>query len=143
MRRASSSDVDWATLGRGVANMRSAVDSARESDDRDFCMMGPPMQERAFGGRLSLDILANRCWTAWSVSQTCCHPPHASGVDYYPVRRQLKSSWTEGQLYDAHEKLCQQSWLNALRVPCMSALGQKRTCAVQTSMSALHPIATA
>src|SRR6516164_5317604 len=52
MRRASSSDVDWATLGRGVANMRSAVDSARESDDRDFCMMGPPMQERAFGGRL-------------------------------------------------------------------------------------------
>jgi hypothetical protein len=24
--------------------MRSAVDSARESDDRDFCMMGLPMQ---------------------------------------------------------------------------------------------------
>src|SRR6516225_1396293 len=45
MRRASSSDVDWATLGRGVANMRSAVDSARESDARDFCMMGPPMQD--------------------------------------------------------------------------------------------------
>src|SRR6516162_3027043 len=59
--------------------MRSAVDSARESDDRDFCMMGPPMQERAFGGRLSLDILANRCWTAWLVSQTCRHPLHASG----------------------------------------------------------------
>jgi hypothetical protein len=25
--------------------MRSALDSARESDARDFCMMGPPMQD--------------------------------------------------------------------------------------------------